>query len=116
MKKLPWLLSGLLTLVVMVSFSAFQKKDAKLPEKTYTNYYFKFTGLPGEEDQESKWQELADVNAYNALACDGSVNGCALITTSKTNNHPTEVPVTGSEEDMTPIVSGTVIQVRNLIE
>ena len=117
MIKQKWILPVLFSLVFMVAFSAFKKTPStsnETIEKPQTEYYFKFDGEPGEEDQENKWTELADFEAYEDEGCIGSVNGCVLITTSKTGNHPTEVPVTGSGSGMTPIESGSVIEVRNL--
>lgn len=117
MIKQKWILPVLFCLVIIVVFSAFKKTQTDSTEaidKPQTEFYFKFDGVPGEEDQENKWIELPDLNAYESIECEGEVNGCVLITTSKTGNHPTQVPVTGSGSAMTPIESGSVIEVRNL--
>ncbi len=117
MIKHKWILPVLFSLVIMVAFSAFQKTPSngdEVNDKPQTEYYFKFDGVPGEEYQENKWIELEDIDDYLAQACEGEINGCVLITESKTGNHPTEVPVTGTGSLMTPVATGSVTEVRNL--
>ncbi len=117
MIKQKWILPVLFSLVIMIAFSAFKKTPStsnETIEKPQTEYYFKFDGEPGEEDQENKWIELDDIDDYLAEACEGLINGCVLKTESKTGNHPSEVPVTGSGSSMTPVATGSVTEVRNL--
>jgi len=82
MKTVKIVLLGMFVCAIAIGFSAFNHAPAKSEQKT-TDYYFKFIGVPGQEDDETLWVELEDENAYNEESCEGLVrNGCALITTN----------------------------------
>lgn len=99
--------------VMATSFIAFTTPEYKtLPGKReVTEYYFKFMGDHGQESNTSLW-ELIDESAYNGGGCPGGNKGCRIKTTAATGSPltPTEVP---TDLNDTPIISGTVIGVRN---
>lgn len=86
-----------------------EKKIAKAP--VFANYYYQFTGSPGQEDDESLWQLISESD-YLESTCNKNKNGCVIKTISSAGSapsHPALVPVSGSGSSMTPVVDGTNI-------
>lgn len=97
-----------------LAFSQKSNEKAKVQpdtEAVFANYYYRFTGNPGEEDNESLW-ELIDDEEFVESPCNQAKNGCVIKTISSTSpapTHPALVPVTGSGSAMTPVVDNTNI-------
>ncbi len=81
---------GLLTFLVAVFAVAFTTPDLK-SKAPQTNYFYRFDGAVGEEDDMSKWTE---VDAYGDVTCTtGTVRGCRITNTTNSGGHPTSVPL-----------------------
>ncbi|MBN8876912.1 MAG: hypothetical protein J0I32_05150 [Sphingobacteriales bacterium] len=80
-----------------------QKTDKAV---VFANYYYRFTGSPGQEDDESLWELISDVD-FNNSTCDEEKNGCVIRTISSAATapaHPDLVPVSGTGSAMTPVI------------
>ncbi len=92
-----------------IAFSQKSKKalpDLQEKETVLNNYYYSFTGSPGQEDDETLWQ-LVTESFFNNSACDAEKNGCVIKTISSSSTaptHPAFVPVSGSGSAMTPVI------------
>lgn len=79
--------------------------------KKFANYYYEFTGSPGQEENESLWSLISE-DDYLESPCNKDKNGCVIKTISSATAapaHPDSVPVTGTGPSMTPNVDGTYI-------
>lgn len=99
------------------SFAFSQKNDKN--EKAVTekkevleNYYYNFTGSPGQEDNEALWELIEDDDFENST-CNKEKNGCVIKTISGETSapaHPAYVPVTGTGPAMTPVIDNVNIE------
>lgn len=96
---------------------AFSPKEKNQPQKKtdekafFANYYYRFTGSPGQENNTSLWV-LISATDYSNSSCSEEKNGCVIKTISSATTaptHPALVPVSGTLGDMTPVVDGTNI-------
>lgn len=97
-----------------IAFSQKSNDTAKVApgtEAVFANYYYRFTGDPGEEDNESLW-ELIDDEEFLESSCNQAKNGCVIKTVSSATSapeHPALVPVTGEGAAMTPVIDNSNI-------
>ncbi|OJW31507.1 MAG: hypothetical protein BGO54_13675 [Sphingobacteriales bacterium 46-32] len=104
---------GIIAVAIAFTAVAFTKAPSQNSKQSgnFTDYYYKFTGAAGEENDMNKWQQLSTLNDYNAFSCpSGSVKGCKIINTTNSSGHPTSVPLDGSG---LPTVSGANASVAN---
>ncbi len=78
---LPLLAIAVLTFVLAAQ--AFSGKQHPEKENSFAPHYFKFVGVPGEEDDESKWEEIAEPEYLGLIAeCNLFYDGCVIRTDS----------------------------------
>jgi len=108
-------LAVIAALVLTLGLSAFNsrgKQDAKEPAKApFTSTYFHFFGTPGQEDDETKWEQISALQ-YSGMygGCVEANDGCRLTTESTQTIggvlRPFRVDVALSGGHKNPIVTG----------
>jgi hypothetical protein len=108
--------------IISVAFTTVRKNEVKEPSEdkaVLVDYYFRFDGDDGQEDDESLWIQIG-ANMYNLGSCNQPYRGCMLKTTSITGTsgagaHPSVVNVTGTAPNISPTIGGGVIEVKNRV-
>ena len=83
---------SLLAVVVAVFAAAFTTPKLEKSGEAI-EYYYRFDGAVGEENQMSKWTQIP---SYASATCvTGAVRGCKITNTTNSSGHPTSVPLSG---------------------
>jgi hypothetical protein len=119
LKKTTPVIAIAIGLVLALATSAF--KQAPKNKSNDTIYYFRFDGTNGQEDQEAEWTAISQ-SVYDLSACNKSLRGCMLATTSITgsgsNLHPAQVDVDtdpNNPANKSPKTGDGVIEVKNRV-
>ncbi|RYY59913.1 MAG: hypothetical protein EOO05_11730 [Chitinophagaceae bacterium] len=76
---------AVIAIIGAFTMSAFNNKTAGIETKSpvsQTETFFQFAGTPGQEEDETKWNQITEA-AYDALTgCNKTNDGCRLTTTS----------------------------------
>ncbi len=119
-KKFIFSIAAFVFAVTVIFGFAMPNRDTKQPiqkemktEAPAVDFYYRFDGSPGDEDQMSEWTQIT-LAEYNAPTCaSGSNSGCKIKNTTNSSGHPTSVPLTTGGTQV-PRVDGTInTEVKN---
>lgn len=86
---------GALSIALTAVVFAFAIPNKPKEEAKVQDFYYKFIGTHGQENDMSKWVQLTDLDEYEDVNCpQGNAVACRIINTTNSAGHPTSVPLT----------------------
>lgn len=122
MRKNLFIILAFTVALTAAAFTTVKKQEAKKSIKDkdlLIDYYFRFDGDDGQEDDESLWIQIS-ATMYNLGSCNQQYRGCMLKTTTITGTsgagaHPATVNITGTAPNVSPTTGGGVTEVKNRV-